>query len=140
MNWLDSNKHSVELLTDDYYTIGVQFAGTDQLYTYKVDKSITVEVGNFVVVKPRGKFAVAEVLIVNEKNVIDFSATFTYEYIVQVVNSAKFDELNLRSTRIKEAIVEMQRRSMKKQLLSEFIKDVSSDDIKMLESDFNIKL
>lgn len=140
MNWLDNQKHCVELLTDDYYTIGVQFYGTNQLYTYKVDKAMKVEVGNHVVVKPKGRYACAEVLTVQDHAEINFEASFSYSYIVQVVDSTAFDALNDRSTRIKDALVDLRKRNMKAEIVKEFAGQLTKDDLLKLESDFGIKI
>lgn len=77
-----------------FYTVGAQFAGTNQIYTYKVDKSIGLSLDDFVVVKPRGNYAVAKVMRVDyEDSAIDPKAPFEYQYIVQKVDSTLFDEL-----------------------------------------------
>ena len=140
-DWLNTNdKHVVELLTDDYYTIGVQFAGTNAYYTYKVDNSVKVETGDFVIVKARGKFSVAEVVRVDKGSKVDFDASYTYAYIVQKVDSARYDELCERSERIKAIVVELHRRNIKSALIKEFAGQLSIDDIKRLEDECGIKV
>ena len=78
----------------DFYSISVKFAGTNSNYTYKVANSVTVAKGDFVVVKPRGCYAVAEVFAVSKDNkLIDPNAKFEYAYIVQRIDPSLFDLL-----------------------------------------------
>lgn len=143
INWVNKkveSTHAVELLTDDYYTVGVVFNGCSKSYTFKVDNSIELEESDMVVVFALSRFTVATVLEVHKEQQIDFDADYQYSYIVQKVDTELFDKLNERSTKIRTALTELSRRKLKRELLEEFTGSLDEDGIKKLESDFDLHL
>ncbi len=147
-DWLNTKvtNHVQELLTDDYYTVEVSFnqhfesKTIDRLYTYKVDNRLTIEEDDMVVVLAKGDFKVCKVIKKHAHAEIDFSANYKYQYVVSKVDTSLYDELQARAVKIEQAVVAMQKNSIKRELLNEFATSYNTEDLAKLEAEIGTKL
>lgn len=140
-----SNSHKEELLLNDYYTVGVRFASPDlsrdrpgQSYTYKVDKRMSIEVEDFVVVFVRDEYKVVYVHRVDEIPRLDFDAPYSYNYVVQRVNLELFNELKERSKKLSLLLADLDRRQLKKNLTQEFSEVLTDSQKEILQLECGI--
>lgn len=86
--------------------------GTQQaarVYTYKVELSDNIEVGNVVAVKVGGDVVLAKVVEVHDLPQIDLDADFDYRWIVQKIDFTHYDEVAKREAEFNQAMVEVER-------------------------------
>lgn len=128
------SKHQEELLLNDYYTIGIQFSTepTSKAYTYKVDKSMTLEVEDFVVVLADGEYKIVRVAEVHEDSQIDFNNNYEYKYIIDKVDFTTYRKLQERSKTIAKTLAEAARRKLKGEMLESLTNDANEEEIKKL--------
>lgn len=97
--------NTAELLQSNYTTVSVAFnddvavddllddtvtPAQGQRYTYKADLSLELQVGDFVVVHANHRLAIAQVVKVDDKPVINPNATYEYKWIVDKIDTAGF--------------------------------------------------
>lgn len=87
------HKNLITLLQKDFYTIGVKFAETPQIYTYKVPNAVVLEKDNYVVTPSAGVkgFGVAKVVRIDDVPQIDLDAQWEYKWIVQKVDNGPYE-------------------------------------------------
>jgi len=130
------NKHQEELLLDDYYTVGIIFSteATAKRYTYKVDKSMSVEEDDYVVVLADGEYKVVKIAEVHDEIQIDFNTNFAYKYIIDKIDFSTYEKLKERSIVIAKTLTESSRRQLKSELVTNLIEDLDDDAVKKLTS------
>lgn len=100
------HKNIISIIQQDFFTVGVKFDGTSQIYTYKVPNSVKLEKDDHVVTRRAGTkagYGVAKVVRIDEVPQIDLDAPYEYAWIVQRVDATGYDaQLELEDTLKKE--------------------------------------
>ena len=100
------------LLMENCKTIGVRFkANIHDIYVYKTTEDFTV--GNHVVVLTEGKFAIGKVMEVHNVPMLDMDSNVNYQWIVQKIDTTKYDEYNALEAEFNEHLIELEQRALK---------------------------
>lgn len=127
-----NQSHLLSLLQNGFTTIDVVFESNMQdgfgsvkaqskTYTYKADLKDNIQVGDKVIVdSPSKGLHVVTVVGVDKTPRIDVSAPFTYKWIVQKVDTARYDEMLKKEEEFLEAMAEVERAHQRQLLLEKF--------------------
>lgn len=127
-----NQNHLLALLQTGYTTLNVEFPpdtaaslnsriGARRLYTYKVLTEDGVKVGDTVVVDtPRDGLKLGLVVEVHKSPQINVSATFNYKWIVQKVDTSRYDVAVQKEDEFLETMQEVERAHQRALLLEKF--------------------
>lgn len=124
--------HLLTLLQDDYTTIRVRFKETAKLYTYKVPKSMVLEVGDMVVVPTRDEFSLATVHRIDDEPDIDVTRPYEIKWVVQRVDMADWKRQQEIEAVALERLKSNQRKAAREAALKTLLGDSSIEEIKQL--------
>ena len=130
-----SNKlfHLITLLQEHYTTVGVAFDRDPAThYTCKVDKALDLKEGDLVVVPAGSSFKVGRVARVDAEPDIDIEAPYALKWVVQKVDTTKFDEQVRRETEAMERIKVDQRAKAREAALKELMADTTIAELRAL--------
>ena len=123
------SKHLISLLQIGYTTIEVVFQNdsnrqvpsTGRHYTYKT-KHLDLAVGQTVVVRVSGRYALAEVVKIHDIPQIDVDAEFEYKWIVQLVDPTEYNEIMDAERAFKETLQEVEKIKQREVMIEDFNK------------------
>lgn len=127
-----NQKHLLSLLQNDFTTVDVVFESSVQdsfgravsqskAYTYKAHLKDGVQVGDKVVVdSPSKGLSVVTVVAVDKTPRIDVHAPFDYKWIIQKVDTSRYEEMLKKEEQFLEAMAEVERAHQRQRLLEKF--------------------
>lgn len=143
------HKHLLSLLQTDYVTVQVSFNSHThkgmhlpqqinfgdsvdlvdkygKLYTYKC-ADLTIKAGELAIVHVAGGFKLVTVMVVDKEPQIDLDADFTYQWIVQKVDTTTYDKLNESEAKFNKALVEVEKVSQRDLLMKKVTEGLPED-------------
>lgn len=130
---------AAELLLENFYTVKVVFANsnneyihTSKHYTYKVHRSMQLAVNDFVLVRANSEVKLVQVVAVDSEADIDYGANFKYNWAFQKVELNRLEQLEELDRRVKKSVETLRRRQMKRDLLKELTGEIGEDELKQL--------
>lgn len=127
-----NQKHLLSLLQNDFTTVDVVFESSMQdsfgravsqskTYTYKANLKDDIQEGDKVVVdSPSKGLCVVTVVSVDKTPRIDVNAPFDYKWIIQKVDTSRYDEMLKKEGQFLEAMAEVERAHQRQLLLEKF--------------------
>lgn len=85
-------KHTISLLQENFYTIGVVLSGGNS-YTYKVPKELQLEKEDLIVIDVKGTTKLAYVDEIHDEPQIDFDSNIDYKWIIQKVDFTEYNKI-----------------------------------------------
>lgn len=140
------SRHLISLLQTGYTTIRVVFQNerdrvvpsTGRVYTYKT-KKLDTQVGQTVVVRVSGKYALAQIVEVHDTPRIDVDADFDYKWVVQVVDPTEYNTIREAEAIFAETLQNVEKLKQQEQLLEDFRKHLPTDSTARLMFDQAVK-
>lgn len=100
------------LLMESCKTIGVRFKGEqDKIYTYKTTEDFNVD--DYAIVFARGQFKTVKVMEVHKVPMLDMGSNLNYQWVVQKIDTTKYDELNALEAEFQEHLLELEQRAVR---------------------------
>lgn len=112
-------RHLLALLQSGYTTIQVVFEGSNKPYTYKARGQIIAD--DYVVVNSPSKgLVICKVVGVDKTPRIDIDADFTYQWIVQKVDTTEYNRVKEQEREFMDTLLEIERARQKDILMNSF--------------------
>lgn len=134
------HRHIISLLQRDYHTIKCAFknnlkeAEFAPSYTFKCPNDINPKVGDLVVVDTSKGLNMIVVTEVHNDVQLDLDARFDYYWVVQLVDTSKWEERIAREKQAKAMLLEVERRRQHDSILEDVRKAMSGDELIAIES------
>jgi len=130
----EMQNHMVELLLENFYTIGIRFNNSAKVYTYKVAKDIELLADeDQVIVATTSGFEIVNVTRVDEGMNIDLSSDIKYKFIVQKLDRTQYDELCDKDKNVAGVIAKGAAEAKRKELVEAFTGALDDTQVKLLE-------
>lgn len=127
-NTMSTTQNMITLLQKDFYTVGAKFAGTNQVYTYKVPNKVKLEKGDHVVTRCGIKgYGVAKIERVDAIPQIDPHANFKYAWIVQKVEAAAYDAQLKLEAELEKELLQVETAHQREALVDKMTKHLPED-------------
>jgi hypothetical protein len=126
------------MMIENLKTIAVKFPTTNKRYTYKTVDDF--EVGDFVVVKAQGEFKVVEVVEVHKVPQIDVESNIKYQWVIQKVDTASYDEMNLREEKFADHLLEIQQKAVRANATKMLAEKLGVEESDLLKASELLKL
>ena len=123
--------HLITLLQEHYTTVDVDRDPATNC-TYKVDKGLDLKEGDLVVVPAGTTFKVGRVTKVDAEPDIDIEAPYALKWVVQKVDTTKFDEQIRREAEAMARIKVDQRAKAREAALKELMADTTIAELRAL--------
>lgn len=113
-------KHLLAYIQEGYTTIEVVFHGSNQPYTYKAWLADGIEVGDHVVVlTPSKGYTVVNVVAVHKTPHIDSAKDWTYKWVVNKVDDARYLSVQQKEEEFLESVAEAERVCARDQMVKQ---------------------
>lgn len=129
----EMNNHVVELMLENFYTVGINFKNSSKIYTYKVAKDIELEVEDLVIVETNSGMEIVTVQRVDEGMNIDLASDIKYKFIVQKIDLTKYQEMCDTDNNVASVLAQNAAQKQKEELLARYVTDLTDEQVKLLE-------
>ncbi len=114
-------EHLIDALQTNFTTVKVKYTEKDrQLYTFKVSKDLTLDVGDLVLIQNNTDtfYRTVEVVKVDDVSDIDYNAPFDYKWVVSKVDLKSFKTLLKQEQTLLAEIEIIKKRNKRAEVLS----------------------
>lgn len=120
------------LFIDKCKTIEVVFetGNGERTYTYKTVEDL--EVDDLVIVKVHGKYKITKVAVVHKVPQIDLNSDINYQWIVQKLDTSRYDEMNRKEAEFRDQMLVIEQKSIVDNAKN-LLKDALGVDLMALE-------
>jgi len=154
---LTDKQELAESILDNFNTVGAVFVDSNyeaqepKVYTFKVPKSWKLEAssncrsrydkadkvpGSLLVVKASGNFTVVKVVVAHKQPTNENRTKLAWA--VQIIDTTEFDKLVAYDEKAIQTLTELDTRRVKRELLQEFARDLSTEEFERVRRDLNL--